>query len=1106
MRTHSSVAPAHRILLNTLACCTAVAALALAPKALGANCNTNPSNQNFPPDAKVSPTNGQTVAEATVVGGVRTPTAVTLNGNSSRGNTFLWTQTGGPSVFLVDANTDKATFTAPEVGAVGATLTFNLAASCNGLTDNESTNVNITNVNRAPVAIAGADDLVLEDDVVTLTGTGTDGDADSLTYSWAQIAGPAVTLSGTGATRTFTAPVPPTPAGVSLTFRLTVSDGSLTGTDDKIVNVLWVNDPPDAVASCSPSPVNEGALVTLDGSGSTDPDDGIASYLWEQLNGPPDSGIGANPNSVVTFNAPQLHFGNVNTLDFRLTATDNGGLPSTEKCSITIRDVTPPAVNVPGPISKEATGVSGAQVTYTVTADDLFDGPVTASCTPSSGSTFALGNTTVDCEAFDAAGNRGTGSFTVSVVDTTPPDFTAPANITVEATSAGGATVSYTSPSTFDLVSGPGTASCLPASGGVFPLGTMTVTCSASDAVPNTSTKQFTIGVVDTTAPTIAAHDDITVEATSASGAVVSYIAPATSDIVDGTGTASCTSTPASGGTFPIGTTTVTCNATDAHGNAAIATTFKVIVKDSTPPVIAPHGDITAEATSAAGAVVTYTAPATSDIVDGAGTATCTSTPASGGTFPLGSTTVTCNATDAHGNAATAATFKVIVKDTTPPVIAAHADVVVEATSAAGAVASYSPSTTSDLVDGAGVANCSSAPPSGGTFPIGSTTVTCSATDAAGNPATSTTFKVTVQDTTAPVIAAHADVTAEATGPGGAAVTYTSPPTSDAVDGAGVATCAPASGSIFLLGSTPVTCNKTDAHGNAATPTTFRVIVRDTTAPVIAAHADVVVEATSGAGAVATYTPPLSSDAVDGSKPAVCTSSPASGGTFPLGSTTVTCNATDAAGNVAAATTFKVKVVDTTAPVIAPHADVTVDATSGAGAIATYTAPSTSDLVDGAGTATCSPASGTNFAVGSTTVTCTAKDAAGNSAVATTFKVNVVYKWTGFFSPINNAAMNSVKAGQAIPVKFSLGGNMGMGIFEASYPRVVSASCASGYVDEILDTETVNAGGSSLNYDAASNQYVYVWKTEKSWAGICVQLQVKLNDGSMHTASFEFKK
>jgi hypothetical protein len=325
--------------------------------------------------------------------------------------------------------------------------------------------------------------------------------------------------------------------------------------------------------------------------------------------------------------------------------------------------------------------------------------------------------------------------------------------------------------------------------------------------------------------------------------------------------------------------------------------------------------------------------------------------------------------------------------DTTPPVIAPHADVTAEATSASGAIVSYTSPATSDAVDGAGTATC--APASGTQFDLGNTTVTCNATDAAGNAATPTTFVVYVVDTTAPVIAAHLDVTAEATSALGALVTYTSPATSDAVDGAGVATCLPSSGTQFALGNTTVTCNATDAASNVATPTTFVVHVVDTTPPVIAAHLDVTEEATSAAGALVSYTSPTTSDAVDG--PGTATCAPSSGSTFALGDTTITCNATDAAGNAATPTTFKVSVVDTTPPTIDTHANVgPIEATGPTGAVATYTAPATHDLVDGDDVATCLPASGSTLALGNTTVTCNATDKAGNAATPTTFSVTVV--------------------------------------------------------------------------------------------------------------------
>lgn len=116
------------------------------------------------------------------------------------------------------------------------------------------------------------------------------------------------------------------------------------------------------------------------------------------------------------------------------------------------------------------------------------------------------------------------------------------------------------------------------------------------------------------------------------------------------------------------------------------------------------------------------------------------------------------------------------------------------------------------------------------------------------------------------------------------------------------------------------------------------------------------------------------------------------------------------------------------------------------------------------------------------------------------------YNFTGFFEPVDNApTLNVAKAGSAIPVKFSLGGNQGLDIFGTGYPRVTTVSCSTSAATDVIET-TVTAGGSSLQYDATSNQYSYVWKTNSSWAGTCRQFELGLIDGSTHTFFVQLKK
>ena len=463
-----------------------------------------------------------------------------------------------------------------------------------------------------------------------------------------------------------------------------------------------------------------------------------------------------------------------------------------------------------------ANGWNNSDVTVNWSCTDVLSGPASAAVSQTVSTEGANQSATGTCQ--DLAGNSASDTQSGINIDKTAPFLTLPADMIVEGSSLNGAVVNYSVSSTDNLDAAP-IINCDPPSGSTFVVGTTMVNCTATDHADNTSFGNFNITVHDTTAPVINPHGDVTAEATSAAGANVNYSNPTTTDIVDGAGTASCS--PVSGTTFALGNTTVTCNATDTNGNSAVPTSFVVHVVDTTGPVIAAHADVFVAATSLLGAVVTYTSPGTSDIVDGSGFATCA--PISGSQFPIGNTTVTCNATDSHGNAAAPTSFVVHVIDTDAPVIDGHLDVTVEATSAAGATATYTSPATTDAVDGPGVATCS--PASGSFFNFGNTTVTCNAIDSNSNPAAPTTFVVHVVDTTAPVIASHTDISVITNNSLGTIVTYSSPSTADIVDGSGSASCSPASGSFFPVGSTLVTCSATDAHGNSAQPVTFSVHV-----------------------------------------------------------------------------------------------------------------------------------------------------------------------------------------------------------------------------------------------------------------------------------------
>ncbi|KCZ73432.1 hypothetical protein ANME2D_00498 [Candidatus Methanoperedens nitroreducens] len=116
------------------------------------------------------------------------------------------------------------------------------------------------------------------------------------------------------------------------------------------------------------------------------------------------------------------------------------------------------------------------------------------------------------------------------------------------------------------------------------------------------------------------------------------------------------------------------------------------------------------------------------------------------------------------------------------------------------------------------------------------------------------------------------------------------------------------------------------------------------------------------------------------------------------------------------------------------------------------------------------------------------------------------YTFSGFFRPVENPPiLNVVKAGSAIPVKFSLDGDQGLDIFAEGYPKSELITCGSIDIADGID-ETITAGSSSLSYNATTDQYNYVWKTDKTWTDTCRQLVVKLDDGTSHIANFKFSK
>jgi hypothetical protein len=168
---------------------------------------------------------------------------------------------------------------------------------------------------------------------------------------------------------------------------------------------------------------------------------------------------------------------------------------------------------------------------------------------------------------------------------------------------------------------------------------------------------------------------------------------------------------------------------------------------------------------------------------------------------------------------------------------------------------------------------------------------------------------------------------------------------------------------------------------------------------------------------------------------------------------------------------------------------------------------STADTLSGVGQqATLSITGGTASGAGSFTARCSgATDKAGNVGPEVSVNYQVNFGFVGFFSPIENApVLNRVKAGQAVPVRFSLSGDHGLNVMAAGYPRARPIACDSGAGgDDVV--ETVSASSSGLSYDASTGQYIYVWKTPKNFARSCQVLELKFTDGTTRSANFSFR-
>lgn len=736
------------------------------------------------------------------------------------------------------------------------------------------------------------------------------------------------------------------------TVTLTVTD--VNGNTDVCTSTVTVENNNLPVALC------QDITVQLDAAGNTtitgaDIDNGsnaacgIASLV-------------ASPNS--------FDCSNVGANIVTLTVTDNTGNTATCTSTVTVEDnVAPNALCLNIVVQLDATGA------VTIVPADVDGGSndacgiATTSIDIANFNCANIGANNVTLTVVDVNGNSSSCIATVTVEDNVSPVITCPSNLTVSA-DPGICEAWFVAYGTATATDACGIASITDNAPTPFALGNTTVTWTAVDVNGNSATCNQIVTVVDSENPVIACPANVIVSndpgSCFATGVVIG-MAGATDNC---TPPLTVTITENGLSNYPVGVTNVTWTATDDAGNT-ISCTQTVTVNDTEAPAVTCPSNVIVD-TDPSNCFATGVAlgtPMATDNCTGIASVTNDGPLA----YMLGTTVVTWTVTDNVGNSKSC-TQSVTVEDNENPVIICPANINTAADP--GACDATLASIGTELTfDNCTVALVSNDAPVSGVYSLGTTTVTWTVEDAAGN-TTSCTQTINVIDTQNPTIACPPAVIVS-NDPGSCDASGVALGAPLANDNCSVASVSNNALATFPLGTTTVTWTVVDGSGNTGT-CTQSVTVNDTEAPAIACPSDVIV-ATAGGSCDVSFVALGSPVTADNCSVASVTNDELV--TYPLGTTIVTWTVTDGAGNTATCTQ-QVTVVDTENPLINCPSDVVVSADPGV--------CDATGVVIGMATATdnCTVASITDnglatYPLGTTTVTWTTMDAAGNTASCT---------------------------------------------------------------------------------------------------------------------------
>jgi hypothetical protein len=677
-----------------------------------------------------------------------------------------------------------------------------------------------------------------------------------------------------------------------------------------------------------------------------------ARFIWR-------SPLNPSASDVAYFTTPIYYTGNNAVL---FTATDASGNSASALANITVLDAIAPTMTCPANISTTATSASGRVVSYaTPTAtDNCSSATVTRIAGPASGSVFPIGTTTVTYKAVDPSGNSTNCSFTITVSGLAPV-IVSPGNKNVNnAPGQCNAPVSFAASETTGIPASVITYSHAP--GSVFPIGTTTVTATATNAVGSSSTS-FDVTILDTELPSV--HTQNLTIGLDASGNASITASQINDGSIDNCSISTYNISQTAFNCSHIGNNTIILTVVDIHGNQSTANAMVTVLDQLAPNVITQNLTVQLD--------VNGTASITAAQVDNGSNDNCSiaSISVAPSTFTcanIGSNTVILTVTDGSGNVSTANATVTVEDNITPTAIAQNVDLYLDATGNA--------STSVAQVNNGSYDNCAiqSIDLSRENFDcstVGANTVMLTVTDVNGNTSTASAV-VNVHDNIAPN-AITQNVTVQLNASGNASVTAAQV-NNGSNDNCSIASIAVAPNTFTCanVGANAVVLTVTDVNGNVSTANAT-VTVQDNIAPnAIAQNITIQLDASGNASITAAQVNNGSNDNCSVDSLVV---TPNAFTCANVGSNTVVLSVTDVNGNVSTANAT-ITVEDNIAPnAIAQNVTIQLDATGNASVTATQVNNGSND--------NCSVAS---LAVAPNTFTCA--NLGGNAVVLTVTDVN----------------------------------------------------------------------------------------------------------------------